>query len=106
MDIQQGDWLYIDGEPKQFITQECDGVDNVLDDYEPIPITKEILQDSGWNYVGNVCVLRSAVRFGWKPDTKELIIGYTRVPFYVLYIHELQHFLNVFRVQTPIVVKK
>lgn len=104
MELQQGDWLCIDGKPQRYITQVASNID-LQDDIEPIPITNKILEDSGWYRAGETYVLKSTVRFGWKPKTKELIVGYTTVPFFVIYVHELQHFLNVFRSADRIIVK-
>lgn len=61
-------------------------------------ITGDYLIKRGWEKKGGVYVLRSSIRFGWNEDTKELIAGYTLLPFPVEYVQELATILAALRV--------
>lgn len=60
-------------------------------EFEPIPITDEMLSRNGWIKKG-IMVLKETTRFGWRAGT--LIAGYGTIPVKVDYVHQLQ---NIFR---------
>ena len=78
------------------------------DDFEPIPLTAEILEKNGWNLHG-VCYINNSVGLGLRPGTDGCYTAevgayeYGNAPVVdIQYVHELQHILRLFGVKKEI----
>ena len=64
------------------------------DKLDPIPLTPEILEKSGWFYKNGFWTKKGPVRLSWKEDGT-LIVGYFQFPCAVEFVHTLQNILRI-----------
>lgn len=78
------------------IVDECvmleNGTENTL---VHIPVCEEILEKNGWEWCAPYWTLKRDVRLGWNPKTAEFVLGWTRLPYAVLFVDKVQHILRV-----------
>lgn len=61
---------------------------------QPIPLTPEILEKSGWSLKDGIWIKYGPIRIGWRPHNKELIMGYHTLPMAVEFVHQLQNLIR------------
>ena len=70
----------------------------------PLPLTEAILEKSGWQLKDGIWVKYGPIRVGWRPHSKELIMGYHTLPFAVEFVSQLQNLLTDYGLNDDIVV--
>ena len=99
-EMMLGDWISFNGEPVK-VQQVVSGINEF--DYEPIPLTAEILKKNGFERYTNCYTIGS---FSLLPNEDETLF-YTHIDskgVAINYVHELQHILRICRIDKEIVL--
>ena len=113
-ELMIGDWVFIKDYPIRALPQRVRPEHYVrsLVEFEPIPITTEILKKNGFKREGGASYWhegdRSACILHWSKDKEQLVVGSLcddyMVKMNVRYVHELQHALRLCGIEKEIIL--
>lgn len=114
-ELMVGDWYYWEAEGKLYPYQVKpeDFVKEEIPNFQPIPLTSEILKKNGWvlkewgshkqfQYTTKEC----GDEFTYKIDYIEphFIVSCFRHDLEIMYVHQLQHILKTFEIKKDIIL--